>query len=134
MKNDLSKIHPELQSIAKKSPKLAFNKWTTWLINLMMSWLPAPKILDERGQEVYGSAYVSREYAVQQGMAGYAKDLTASQTNPRVTDRPLTVKSLKTEGAGQSDLIISNADADMIRGASENLSFLKQCRVMIVVD
>ena len=94
----------------------------------------SPKILDERGQEVYGSAYVSREYAVQQGMAGYAKDLTASQTNPRVTDQPLTVKGLKTEGPGQSDLVISNADADKIRGASENLSFLKQCRVMIVVD
>jgi hypothetical protein len=94
----------------------------------------SPKILDERGQEVYGSAYVSREYAVQQGMAGYAKDMTASQTNPRVTDQPLTVKGLKTEGPGQSDLVISNADADQIRGASENLSFLKQCRVMIVLD
>jgi hypothetical protein len=94
----------------------------------------SPKILDETGQEVYGSAYVSREYAVQQGMAGYAKDLTASQTNPRVKDQPLTVKGLKAEGPGQSDLIISNADADKIRGASENLSFLKKCRVMICVD
>jgi hypothetical protein len=94
----------------------------------------SPKLLDERGQEVYGSAYVSREYAVQQGMAGYAKDLTASQTNPRVTNEPLTVKGLKTEGPGQSDLVISNADADKIRSASENLSFLKKCRVMIVLD
>lgn len=94
----------------------------------------SPKILDERGQEVYGSAYVSREYAVQQGMAGYAKDMTASQTNPRVTDQPLTVKGLKTEGAGQSDLVINNVDADSIRGAAENLSFLKKCRVMIVLD
>ncbi len=94
----------------------------------------SPKLRDERGQEVYGSAYVSREYAVQQGMAGYAKDLTASQTNPRVTNEPLTVKGLKTEGPGQSDLVISNADADKIRSASENLSFLKKCRVMIVLD
>jgi hypothetical protein len=94
----------------------------------------SPKILDERGNEVYGSAYVSREFAVQQGMAGYAKDLTASQTNPRVTNQPLTVKGLKTEGPGQSDLVISNADADTIRSASENLSFLKKCRVMIVLD
>jgi hypothetical protein len=94
----------------------------------------SPKLSDERGQEVYGSAYVSREYAVQQGMAGYAKDLTASQTNPRVTNEPLTVKGLKTEGPGQSDLVISNADADKIRSASENLSFLKKCRVMIVLD
>jgi len=94
----------------------------------------SPKLLDESGQEVYGSAYVSREFAVQQGMAGYAKDLTASQTNPRVTNEPLTVKGLRTEGAGRCNLVITNADAAKIRGASENLSFLKKCRVMIVLD
>jgi hypothetical protein len=94
----------------------------------------SPKIIDENGQEVYGSAYVSREYAVQQGMSGYAKDISAARKNPRVTDNPLTVKGLRTEGAGRSDIVISNADASMIRSASENLSFMKKCRVIIVVD
>ncbi|MEA3428288.1 MAG: hypothetical protein U9Q84_03525, partial [Thermodesulfobacteriota bacterium] len=56
----------------------------------------APKIINENGDEVYGSAYVSREFAVQQGMSGYAKDLTAAQSNPRVTNSPLTVKGLRT--------------------------------------
>jgi hypothetical protein len=94
----------------------------------------APKILNENGEEVYGSAYVSREFAVQQGMSGYAKDLTAAQSNPRVTNSPLTVKGLRTEGHGRSDIVISNADASRLRSASEHLSFLKKCRVMIVVD
>ncbi|MFP4474135.1 MAG: LPP20 family lipoprotein [Desulfatibacillaceae bacterium] len=94
----------------------------------------APRILDEDGREVYGSAYVSREYAVQQGMSGYSKELSAAQTNPRVTNNPATVKALRTEGPGNADLVVSNADARMIRGASENLSFLKKCRVMIVLD
>ena len=94
----------------------------------------SPKIIDENGEEVYGSAYVSREYAVQQGMSGYAKDITAAQGNQRVTDNPLTVKGLKTEGPGRSDIVVSNADASKLRGASENLSFLKKCRVMVVVD
>ncbi|MCJ7617573.1 MAG: hypothetical protein MUO43_13660 [Desulfobacterales bacterium] len=94
----------------------------------------SPKIIDENGQEVYGSAYVSREYAVQQGMSGYAKDITAAQGNPRVTNNPLTVKGLKTEGPGKSDIIISNADAAKLKSASEHLSFMKKCRVMIVVD
>lgn len=39
----------------------------------------SPKILDENGQEVYGSVIVEREYAVQQGMSGYARDLTSAQ-------------------------------------------------------
>ena len=94
----------------------------------------SPKIIDETGQEVYGSAFVSREYAVQQGMSGYAKDITAAQSNPRVTNNPLTVKGLKTEGPGNSDIVISNADASKLRSASEHLSFMKKCRVMIVVD
>ena len=94
----------------------------------------SPKILDENGQEVYGSAYVSREFAVQQGMSGYAKDLGTAAKNQRISNNPLVVKGIKTDGAGNADIVISNADAAMIRGASEHLSFLKQCRVMIVLD
>ncbi|MCK5656995.1 MAG: LPP20 family lipoprotein, partial [Deltaproteobacteria bacterium] len=59
----------------------------------------APKIVDESGKEIYGSAMVNREFAVQQGMVGYAKDLSAAQVNNRVTDRPVTIKALRTSGA-----------------------------------
>jgi len=94
----------------------------------------SPRILDENGKEVYGSMNVDREYAVQQGMSGYARDLTAAQSNPRVTNNPVSLKGVKTEGPGRSDIIISTADAEKIRSASDNLSFLKKCRVMIVLD
>jgi len=94
----------------------------------------SPKILDENNQEVYGAAFVSREYAVQQGMSGYSKNIDTALSNQRVTDKPLTVKGLKTEGGGRSNVVISNADASKVRSASENLSFMKKCRVMIVVD
>ena len=93
-----------------------------------------PKIVDEDGNEVYGSSYVSRDYAISQGMAGYAKDLTAAQTNQRVTNNPFTIKGIKTSDTGDSDIVISNADAAKIKGAGENLSFLQQCKVMIVLD
>ena len=94
----------------------------------------APKVLDENGKEVYGSMNVDKEFAVQQGMSGYARDLTAAQSNPRVTNNPVSVKGVKTEGPGRADIVISNADADKIRGAAENMTFLKKCRVMIVLD
>ncbi|MBU2027575.1 MAG: LPP20 family lipoprotein, partial [Proteobacteria bacterium] len=58
----------------------------------------SPRIIDENGREIYGSMNVEREYAVQQGMSGYARDLTAAQSNARVTNNPLSVKGLKTEG------------------------------------
>lgn len=94
----------------------------------------SPRVLDENGREVYGSMNVDREYAIQQGMTGYARDLTAAQSNSRVTNNPVSIKGVKTEGAGRSDIVISNADAEMIRSATDNLSFLKKCRVMVVLD
>jgi len=94
----------------------------------------SPRVFDEDGKEVYGSSNVDREYAVQQGMSGYARDLTAAQSNQRVTANPVTVKALKTSGPGKSDLIISNADAQQIRASAENMTFMKKCRVMVVLD
>jgi len=94
----------------------------------------SPRIIDENGREIYGSMNVEREYAVQQGMSGYARDLTAAQSNARVTNNPLSVKGLKTEGVGRSDIVIAKADAEKILAAGDNLSFLKKCRVMIVLD
>ncbi|OGW18526.1 MAG: hypothetical protein A2072_03685, partial [Nitrospirae bacterium GWC1_57_7] len=94
----------------------------------------APKIVNEEGKEVYGSAWVSRDYAVREGMVGYLKDPIAAQTNPRVTDRPLIVKALRVSGEGRVDLVITNADAVMLHGASQNLSFLEKCRVIVLVD
>ncbi len=94
----------------------------------------SPKVFDENGKEVYGSLVVSKEYAVQQGISGYARDLTAAQGNPRVTANPVTVKALSSEGPGKSDVKISNADANRLRMAKENLTFMQKCRVMIVLD
>jgi len=94
----------------------------------------SPRVFDEDGKEVYGSSNVDREYAVQQGMSGYARDLTAAQSNQRVTANPVTVKALRTNGPGKSDLIISNADAQQIRASAENMTFMKKCRVMVVLD
>jgi hypothetical protein len=67
-------------------------------------------------------------------MSGYASDLTAAQSNQRVTNNPATIKALKTSGAGKADLVISNADAQIVRASAENASFMKKCRVMIVLD
>jgi hypothetical protein len=94
----------------------------------------APKILNEDGKEVYGSAWISRDYAVREGMVGYLKDPVQAQTNPRVTDKPLLVKALRAAGDARVDVVITNADAAMLHSASENLSMLQKCRVIILVD
>lgn len=51
MNNSDSKIHPELQGIFKKSPKFAFSSKNLWLVRLLMSLTPAPKIPEDVGVE-----------------------------------------------------------------------------------
>ena len=93
-----------------------------------------PRIIDEDGKEVYGSANVDIEYAIKNGISGYARDLMAAQSNQRVGANPITVKALSSSGAGKSDMIISNADAQKVRLSAVRASFLKQCNVIIVLD
>ncbi len=43
METKFSKIHPELQRIAKKSPVFSFSNKNLWLIRLLMHLMPTPK-------------------------------------------------------------------------------------------
>ena len=94
----------------------------------------SPKIWSENGQEVYGSAYVSREFAVQKGMVFYTHDLEVGKACPRLGNAPLLVRALRAEGPYRCDFVVSNADAATIQGRSKNLEFLKECKVAIVLD
>jgi hypothetical protein len=94
----------------------------------------APRIIDENGDEVFGSAFASREFAVQRGMVGYTSDMGKALKNPRVTNRPMTIKGLTTKKFSNSDIIVSVSDANRLRGNFNHLAFLKKCRVMIVVN
>jgi hypothetical protein len=94
----------------------------------------APKILDAQGNEVYGTGYVDREYAVQIGVVGYEKDLNRAKTNERVTNNPMVIKAVKSSGTNSCDVVVSNADAQMIASAAQNMNFMEKCKVMIILD
>jgi hypothetical protein len=94
----------------------------------------APRIFDENLEEVFGPTYASREFAVQEGFARYTTNLWQAKFDLRVSDNPIVVKALKTLWPGRCDFIISNTDADKLRSASEHLLFLRECKVIIVLD
>ena len=98
--------------------------------------LPAmsPKIYDPEGREVYGSAYVSREWAVSQGVVGYVKSLDAARSSDRVKGSPVVIKAVEAKGVNKADLVISKADADTIRAVAQRQNFLSEGRVMIVLE
>lgn len=95
----------------------------------------SPRVLDESGREVYGSAYVSREWAVKYGVVGYSKAVdAAAKMTDRVGKNPGQVKGQKAHGTNSTDIVISNDDAADIRSAAKNLKFLSECRVIFVID
>ncbi len=94
----------------------------------------APKVLDDSGEEIYGSKFVSREYAVDIGMVGYDKDINNARLNERVKDNPLIVKGIEASGANMTDIIIGRTDAVQIHNAAANMNFLQHCKVMFILD
>jgi hypothetical protein len=117
--------------------KVVSANYTGLVVNAIgLNVLPAmaPMVIDEKGEQVYGAAYVSRDFAVRSGMSSYIEDLQAALKSKRVGKNPLVVRGLRTNGPALSVIVISNADAAKIRSSSENLKFLKKCRVMIVLD
>jgi hypothetical protein len=101
--------------------------------NLAFTPSASVKILDEDGREVYGSAYVSKEWVEKHGIVSYVKDLSQAKANQRVAGNPLVIKALKVAGPNNRDLVISNEDARRIRDLAKHLNFLDAAKVVIIV-
>jgi hypothetical protein len=91
-----------------------------------------PRIIDQQGQEIYVGQVVTRTNAVEQGVAGYAKDVAAAANNFRVTDNPAVIRGLRASGATKTDIVLSGTDAQTLRDLSRGGDFLQYCRVIIV--
>jgi len=91
-----------------------------------------PRIVDTQGQEIYVGQVVTRTNAVEQGVAGYAKDVNAASNNFRVTDNPAVIKGLRASGSARTDIVVGQADAQMLRQLGSRGDFLQYCRVIIV--
>jgi hypothetical protein len=91
-----------------------------------------PKIVDQQGQELYVGQVVPRTNAVEQGVAGYAKDVNAAANNFRVTDNPAVIKGLSASGSARTDVVLGQADAQALRQIGGKGDFLQYCRVIIV--
>jgi len=94
----------------------------------------SPRILDQNGGIVYGPGNYTREYAVTNGVAGYAKGLDKAQADDRVKGNPLVIKGVTASGTNMADVVIANADVMKIQSANSNNGILRDCRVIFVLD
>jgi hypothetical protein len=94
----------------------------------------APRILNEQGDEAYSVAYVEQRSVAEQGIAIYVPDSSSAQAHPRVTNTPLVVKAIRTQGKQHTDLVISDADAQTIHSVPEHFKFLKTAKVLVILE
>jgi len=94
----------------------------------------SPKIYDPEGKEVYGSAYVSRDFAISQGIVGYVKSVDQARESDRIKGNPALVKAVSAKGPSKSDLVLSKEDSETLRTLSQQQTFMREARVMIVLD
>ncbi|MFH2132967.1 MAG: hypothetical protein ABIK68_21490, partial [bacterium] len=91
----------------------------------------SPKIYNQEGKEIYGSAAVERDFVLQHGIVGYMKDLDKAMQNQRVQGNPLIIKATRSEKA--TDLTITNEDAALLEALDATQSFLREARVLIII-
>ena len=92
-----------------------------------------PVIISEQGHDIYSSTFISREFAVQNGVCKYYCDMEQAMKNSRIGVNPLVLKGLRNDGT-KNTIIISMSDYRIVEKITERHKFLKECRVIIVLN
>lgn len=94
-----------------------------------------PKIFMEDGQtEVYGSDWIAPEIHGEQTVLGYVEELPQAKNHDRVKNQPLIVKAIRVSDKKPTDIIINDADAQLIHMDPKNLELLKKAKVVVLTD
>jgi len=93
-----------------------------------------PVIISEKGHDIYSSTFISREFAVQNGVCRYYCNMDLALKDDRIGKNPLIIKGLRIAGEENTALVISMPDFSLLEKTTERHTFLKECRVIIVKD
>lgn len=129
--------HGPAEPVKNKPSVVAGAKPYTGLIvdarTLNLEPLLYPTIVSEQGREIYSSVFISREFAVQNGVCAYLCNMDQALASARTGSNPLVVKALRKTGDKTGAIVVSMADAKTLDRATERHIFLKECRVIVVV-
>jgi hypothetical protein len=85
-------------------------------------------------RSVYGPHVVDQTAAMNNGFAAYASSMDEAVGIDRAGDNPLLIKAQSVAGSNRADLVISSQDAARLYAADLQGGFLKQCRVVVVIN
>lgn len=107
-------------------------------LGVIPSLMPTISVKGDISNQVYGAMRISREYAIKNGIAGYEKDLEEARKNERISrsgvSNPIVVNAVGVSGVNNTNVEVSQEDGNLIVAADKVTGFLKECRVIFVVD
>ena len=83
---------------------------------------------------VYGPHAVDRNAAMKTGFAAYSSSVAEAFKVKRAGENPLVIKARSVAGSNKADLVITSDDAARLYGADLQGGFLKQCKVVVVIN
>ncbi|RMF97145.1 MAG: hypothetical protein D6734_02725 [Candidatus Schekmanbacteria bacterium] len=92
-----------------------------------------PKIINERGKEIYGISKFSANDVKKGNIVVYTNDLKSALANPRIGPHPLVIRAI--EGRkGSNEIVIPNRDSRKIEFENKKNNFLEEGRVAIILN
>jgi hypothetical protein len=95
----------------------------------------SPKIRRQDGSSVWAGENATPDYAIDEGIVGYARSMDEARSLVRAGSRPLVIEALdRYDTPFSSDPILDDEDADFLMEAAGRSDFLKTFRVIFIVD
>ncbi|MBR2215503.1 MAG: LPP20 family lipoprotein [Selenomonadaceae bacterium] len=96
----------------------------------------SPVVYDDSGRAVYGVNNIDADFAIREGMVGYADELTEAEAQSRAGDNPLVIKAEAVSGGqvtvNDVNVVVSEEDADRMLIANEATDIMEDCSVVFV--
>lgn len=96
----------------------------------------APRILRADGTVLYGAGKIDPDQLIEKGMASYYRDMSAARADARAGSNPLIIRPIGVyrRAVASTDVVISDADAAKLLAEDARTNFLKEMKVVFVVD
>ncbi|MBC8141550.1 MAG: LPP20 family lipoprotein [Armatimonadetes bacterium] len=101
---------------------------------LNISAIMSPKLMDDAGNEVYGTVRVTPEYAIAVGVVGYPRSMSEALRAERTGSRPLIIRAIGSADKYRFNPVISSRDAARVLAANGRDGFLEKTAVSFLVD
>jgi hypothetical protein len=92
-----------------------------------------PRILTDKGLEVYSVSQVNKNSAIDNGFVIYLSDPIKAMKYPRIGNNPYLVVATNAIGKNRTQFIIPTKEASKILSSKDSRKNLKKCKVIILL-